>query len=225
MKIKILNTIIYLSVLVLFSCLGFRMYLLFQSQYNLNEVNNIYKMQIDTYKNTEIDIICIKESYPFEIKNKDKLMTDNENIFLEFKAKYTTDEAKYENLNFIGRIKIPEISIDYPIIDHVTDDLLNISICKFTGGDINQNGNLSLAGHNNKNNTMFGALDKLSIGDEIYLENMQGLAKIYNITEIFLVNPNEVWVAESTQMEYPELTLITCNSDGKKRVIYKAVKK
>lgn len=91
--------------------------------------------------------------------------------------------------------------------------------------NVHENGNLSLAGHNNKNNTMFGELDKLSIGDKIYLENIQGLTKAYVVNEILTVNPDEVWVAEVTQLDYPELTLITCNADGKKRRIYKALLK
>lgn len=196
-----------------------------QSENNFSKVNEIYNEQTFIYSN--IDVICIKENYPFENKSKSNASQQKKlnNILLDFEVKYTIDESIYENLNFIGKIIIPKIGINYPIIDRTSDDLLNISICKFNGVNVHENGNLSLAGHNNKNNTMFGELDKLSIGDKIYLENIQGLTKAYVVNEILTVNPDEVWVAEVTQLDYPELTLITCNADGKKRRIYKALLK
>ena len=62
---------------------------------------------------------------------------------------------KYKEYNVIGLIKIPATNIEYPILEKTTMESMDISISRFSGGEINGYGNVSLAGHNNYSGTMF----------------------------------------------------------------------
>lgn len=62
---------------------------------------------------------------------------------------------EYEGYQVIGIIKIEKINLEYPILNVTTEDSMKKSITKFWGDKINQIGNITLAGHNNFDGTMF----------------------------------------------------------------------
>ena len=71
---------------------------------------------------------------------------------------------------------------------------------------------------------MFRNLKKLDIGDEIFLvDGIYGVVK-YEVYDILTVNPNETDCLSQKTNGKVELTLITCTSDSKKRIIVKAEK-
>ena len=134
----------------------------------------------------------------------------------------TTEPITYGDDSIIGIISIPKIKLEYPILDKTTKDNMRISITRFSGGDVNKNGNLALAGHNNYDGTMFGKNKQLVIGDKIYLTDLQKNTVEYEIKSIFKTDPNDVSILETQDKEKKELTLITCTNGNKKRLIIKA---
>ena len=50
-----------------------------------------------------------------------------------------------ENSVIFGTIKIPKINLEYIIFRNYDEELLKISICKFAGGELEENGNIALA--------------------------------------------------------------------------------
>ena len=60
-----------------------------------------------------------------------------------------TIDAEMGGYKVIGIIKIPKIDLEYPILEKTNKESLNISITKFWGNEINEIGNVTLAGHNN----------------------------------------------------------------------------
>lgn len=50
---------------------------------------------------------------------------------------------------------------------------MKVSITKFWGPQANEIGNYTVAGHNNKDGTMFGKTKYLQIGDKIKLTNLK----------------------------------------------------
>ena len=58
---------------------------------------------------------------------------------------------------------------------------MKISIVKYWGQNVNNFGNLSIAGHNNYDGTMFGKTKKLEIGDNIYLTDLKKQTINYQI--------------------------------------------
>ena len=60
-----------------------------------------------------------------------------------------TIDAEMEGYKVVGIIKIPEIDLEYPILEKTNTESLDISVTKFWGNEINEIGNVTLAGHNN----------------------------------------------------------------------------
>lgn len=134
-------------------------------------------------------------------------------------------ELEFEGYKVIGIIKIPKIDLEYPILEETTQATMKTSISRFWGSDINSFGNVSLAGHNNYDGTMFGKNKKLEIGDIVELTDLTGLTIQYEIKEIFKTDPNDVTILQTTNSEIREVTLITCTNGRAERLIIKAVEK
>ena len=60
-----------------------------------------------------------------------------------------TIDAEMGGYKVVGIIRIPKIDLEYPILEKTNKESLNISITKFWGNEINEIGNVTLAGHNN----------------------------------------------------------------------------
>ena len=87
---------------------------------------------------------------------------------------------------------------------------------------INEIGNYTLAGHNNRDGTMFGKTKYLKIGDIIKLTNLKNETICYEVFKIYLIDPDDVSCIESVEEETREITLITCTNGHKNRLITKA---
>lgn len=122
----------------------------------------------------------------------------------------------------VGIIKIPKIELEYPILETTSKETLNLSITKFWGNQINEIGNVSLAGHNNLNGTMFGKTKKLEIGDIIELTDIQNVTLKYKVFKIYVIDPNDISCILPEQEGTREVTLITCTNGNKNRLIVKA---
>lgn len=122
----------------------------------------------------------------------------------------------------VGIIKIPKIEIEYPILETTSKETLNLSITKFWGNQINEIGNVSLAGHNNLNGTMFGKTKRLEIGDVIELTDIQNVTLKYKVFKMYVIDPNDITCILPEQEGTREVTLITCTNGNKNRLIVKA---
>lgn len=131
-------------------------------------------------------------------------------------------QIEMKGYKVIGKIKIPKINLEYPILEKTSEASMKISISRFAGKEVNSRGNLSLAGHNNKDGTMFGKNKKLAIGDTIELTDLTNTTIIYQIYKIFPTNPNDVNILESEDEDTREVTLITCTKGHEQRLIIKA---
>ena len=99
---------------------------------------------------------------------------------------------------------------------------MKFGIVKYWGGNVNDYGNLSIAGHNNYNGTMFGKTKKLGINDIVELTDLTGKTIQYKIYEIFVTDPNDVTILQTEDESIREVTLITCTNGNKQRLILKA---
>ena len=138
-------------------------------------------------------------------------------------SKYTApDGTEYE---YIGRIVIPKIGVDYPILSETSVELLKVSVCKFHGGNPNEVGNLCIAGHNYRNSRFFSKVDTLSVGDIIEITDLSKRTIQYEIYDIHTVYENDR--SDTTQYTngLKEVTLITCKDDGEQRIIVRSDEK
>lgn len=150
------------------------------------------------------------------------------NIDFSENEEESESQLEYKGYKVIGIVKIPKINIEYPILDIGDIDPesakapMKISIIKYWGENVNDYGNLSIAGHNNKSGTMFGKTKKLEIGDIVELTDLTGQTIQYSIYDIFVTDPNDVSILLPKDENIREVTLITCTNGNKQRQILKA---
>ena len=126
-----------------------------------------------------------------------------------------------DDISIIGLVEIPSINISYPILENSSEYLLKISVCRFSGPLPNRLGNLCIAGHNYKNNMMFSNLYKLSIGDSIFITDLNNVRLEYTIFEKYTVKENNLNCTNNTFDT--QITLITCNNlNNSERTVIKA---
>lgn len=165
-----------------------------------------------------------------ENENK-KIVQEFKNMVIETSVNEDSDGdmdlpiIEFEGHKVIGIIKISKIDLEYPILDETTKATMKKSISRYWGGDINSLGNVSLAGHNNYDGTMFGKNKKLKIGDTIELTDLLHNTVEYEIYEIFSTDPNDVTILQTTDSKIREVTLITCTNGRAERLIIKAREK
>lgn len=133
-----------------------------------------------------------------------------------------TIDAELEGYKIVGIIKIPKVDVEYPILEKTTVDSLNVSITKFWGNDINEIGNVTLAGHNNFSGVMFGKIKKLVVGDIIELTDTQNVTLKYKVFETKIIDPNDISCILPIEEGRREVTLITCENGKANRFIVKA---
>ena len=131
-------------------------------------------------------------------------------------------ELEFKGYKIEGIIERPKINIKYPIIDHTNEETMKVSITKFWGPQANEIGNYTVAGHNNKDGTMFGKTKYLQIGDKIKLTNLKNKIIEYEIFKIYSIDPDDVSCVESVESGTREITLITCTNGHKNRLVTKA---
>lgn len=131
-------------------------------------------------------------------------------------------ELEFKGYKVEGIIEIPKINIKYPIIDHTNEETMKVSITKFWGPQANEIGNYTVAGHNNKDGTMFGKTKYLQIGDKIKLTNLKNETIEYEVFKIYSIDPDDVSCVESVESRTREVTLITCTNGHKNRLVTKA---
>ena len=161
-------------------------------------------------------------------RNNEKL---NKEVLSEFNNITDTNQIGELTLigyDVIGKVKIPKINIEYPILNIETSNPeetkvpMRYGIVKYWGGNVNDYGNLSIAGHNNYNGTMFGKTKKLEIGDIVELTDLTNKTIQYKIYDIFVTDPNDVSILKTEDETVREVTLITCTNGNKERLILKA---
>ena len=167
-KLKIYKTIFYMLLIVAIVVIGMIIY-----KYGSNQINEKESQEVvEAFSNID-----------FSENNEESEQQS---------------QLDYKRYNVIGIVKIPKINIEYPIIEIGDIDPesakkpMKLSIIKYWGENVNDYGNLSIAGHNNKDGTMFGKTKKLEIGDIVELTDLKGQTIQYSIYDIFVTDPNDV---------------------------------
>ena len=128
-------------------------------------------------------------------------------------------EEKYKGYNVSAKLVIPKIDLETYVLEDYNIEALKVSVTKFWGNNPNDIGNFCIAGHNYKE---FKNITKLNIGDIFTLtDNYNGIIQ-YEIYDIYKVLPKQTECLSQNTNGRKEVTLITCTTNSKKRVIIKA---
>lgn len=132
-------------------------------------------------------------------------------------------EETEKGYDVIAKLEIPKISLKTNVLSQYSEDALLVSVTKFWGANPNQVGNFCIAGHNYyKRTNMFYKLKNLKKGDEILLTDRNNLTIEYIVYDIFKVSPKDISCLSQETNGAREITLITCTSNSKQRIIVKA---
>lgn len=133
-------------------------------------------------------------------------------------------DLEYKGYKVLGVLTIPKINLNYAVIDPLNnkDAALNVSVIKFSGGNLNDYGNVTLAGHNYYDTTMFAKLHLLNISDRIEIMDNTKATCIYSVYDKYTVSPDDTSCLKTNDNNVKELTLITCTKGNSKRLVIKA---
>lgn len=168
-------------------------------------------------------LVAIKHVKLYKNEKETKQVIANITQSLENNEEVTNKiDESIQGHKVVGIIKIPELNIEYPILENTNKETLNLSITKFWGNRINEIGNVTLAGHNNLNGTMFGKIKKMQEGDIIELTDIQNVTLKYQVFKVYVIDPKDITCILPEQENVREVTLITCTNGNKNRLIVKA---
>jgi len=141
----------------------------------------------------------------------------------------TYDEAQLSYMgalrgyNIIAKLEIPTINLTTDVLAEYSESALRISVTRFTGPSPNEIGNLVITGHNYIDSNMFSRLNRLRPGHKLYLTDASGRQIQYVIYDVYKVWPNDGSVLDQETHGIREITLITCTSDSRQRIIVNAM--
>lgn len=157
-----------------------------------------------------------------EIISKKMLLSYNISSLYYSDNRYKTSYINNSEPLIIGTLEIPKINLKYPILSYSDEENLNISPCRFAGPLPNQIGNLCIAGHNNIDNSFFGRLYLLKVGDIIRIFDNKKNYKDYAIYTKYEIEKNNFECTSQDTAGKRIVTLMTCNSIKDTRIILKA---
>lgn len=176
-----------------------------KSQYDEQLYNEVYREYEQLFENDKEDL---KENNTLSSNKKDNTI-------------YVRVDAQGNEYRVIGKIAIPKISIKYPIIYETSENYLKIAPTKLFGPDINEVGNLCIVGHNYRNEQFFSRLSELNIGDKVYLTPNKGEDMTYFVYDKYEIEENDMECTSQDTKGNIELTLITCTTKKKNRLVVK----
>lgn len=127
------------------------------------------------------------------------------------------EELEIDGEMYIGRITIPAIELELPVISHWSYPRLKKAPCRYSGSLYTDN--LVIAAHNYKRH--FRNLIKLSEGDEILFTDPNGNVTLYRVYALETLPPTDVDYMKNSDAE---LTLFTCTYGGRERITVRAEK-
>ena len=129
----------------------------------------------------------------------------------------------------LGRVKATSVGVDVKVLNPVIegesyiDDSLGHGAILYSGEGLNELGNAVILGHNTSDS--FLGLKELEPDDAITVIDQKGNSKIYTVIEVTSCEPDDFSKFLPMEKISREITLITCESEGTKRLVIKAIAK
>ena len=113
--------------------------------------------------------------------------------------------VKVEGHAYIGKLRIPSLGLELPVMSDWSYPQLKIAPCRFSGSAYQQN--MIVIAHNYASH--FGNLKKLQPGAEITFTDMAGNVFCYAVAETEILQPHQIEELKGTDYA---LTLVTCTN-------------
>lgn len=178
----------------------------------------------ENYLDNEFEtiIVSVKNEVENQVDNPDEgNVTQNNNVKQNGGSTTNTqDNGYYKGYRVAGKLEMPTIGKKFPILDEAEyAKAIEVSVLKIYGPDLNTQGNVVIAGHNYNNGTFFSKNKNLNIGDKIYITDLTGKRVEYTIySKYYTPESDNTFFNRDTQGK-TEVTLYTCDTTGKNRLI------
>ncbi len=177
----------------------------------------------------EESILPIEDNLPI-LEGKEKQTEQNNKMLEETTIETAKEEnevekkeiveTQYQGFPTIGKIEIPKTGVNMPILDQVTVEGMKLASCLlYKTGELNQDGNNLIVGHNFRDHTLFSNNKNLKLGDKIYITTLDGNKVEYTIYDKFVTTPEDVSYIKRETNNKPEITLSCCTDDDEYRII------
>lgn len=125
----------------------------------------------------------------------------------------------YKGYTMLGRLSIPSINLDLPVLDRASEASMKVSIGVLYGPGLNQIGNTVIAGHNYRNGTFFSNLKRVKENDIIYVTDNSGQKIKYTVYNIYTTTSSDFDYASRDTAGKREISLTTCTDDVNARQV------
>ncbi|HOZ55478.1 MAG TPA: sortase [Clostridia bacterium] len=213
---KVLTLILVILLIAILGIAGYFGYEYYKKYINNKETTSVLQ---------EFDKIIVELPKEESLNdNTNSVEPSNENK--EINKGIDTKELYYRGYKVIGKLEMPSVNLQYPILDMLTDaKAIDYSIAMQYGAGVNKVGNTVIIGHNTYNGTFFGKNKKMNIGDSIYATDLNGNRVEYEIYNKYTTPGSDFSYASKNTNGTKELTLVTCENNNKNRLIICAKEK
>lgn len=174
---------------------------------------------LDSFRNLQFDV-PEGENKDTEALKEDTKENSNKAEKVEVEKDKKPEKAQLEEGKGIGILNIPKINLEIGIIEGVSYEDIKYVVGHFPGSPMpGEKGNFSIAGHRiSYFGQAFKDIDKLEKGDKVKV-TYNGKEYTYEVTDMYEVTPNETEALNPTKDA--TITIVTCTTDAKNRVIVK----
>lgn len=123
-----------------------------------------------------------------------------------------------EGYQVIGKLNIPKIEQELPVLAVADDKALGVSVCYYQGPMPGEEGNLVITGHNFASGAHFGRLNELLEGDAVSMSLPDGSVYTYTVADRQEIWPDDTAALNDYEGEHM-LTLMTCSNHGNRRLL------
>ncbi len=212
---KVLNTILIILVIAVIVAGGYLIYTYYTSYKKVSDAEKFLDEEFD-----KLIVDVSEEEVP-------ETPTENTNPNTNYVPPSNNGNSNnnavpltYKGFPVAGKLEILKTGIKYPILQETTSArAIELSIVKIYGPEVNQPGNVVIAGHNNNNWMFFGRNKNLQIGDKIYITDMKGKKLEYTIYKKYYTPGDDYSYVSRDTNGAIEVTLYTCDATGKNRLI------
>ena len=149
----------------------------------------------------------------------DKVIKENDGEVMP-EAKVSYGGFKY---TILGKLTIKKINIYQTILKENTAGAYNTALVKMAGPNLNENGNVSIGGHNFMRGNYFIKINRLVKNDIVTVTDLSGRKVNYYVYEYGVVDKNSAsYLAQPDNKNEKIVTLVTCTKGGKERYYVKA---
>ena len=213
---KVLTVVLVIIIIAIIALVGFL-------TFDYIKKSNTAKQASDFVENYQGDINTGEATESNEQENV-TLDQVEENLNTSTGENGTFTKKKYKGYTVAGTMKIPSISLEYPILEEVTTKSLETGLIALypNGDNLNQPGNTVIIGHNYRNGLFFSNVKKLTNGAKIYVTDYRGTSLTYEVYNKFETSSTDTSFYKRDTNGLAELTLSTCTdaSNDQRTIVF-----